>query len=636
VDWLAQPKVASAPPTVASLLERRSALVAGLVGAQCIAVVTVVDRVLTDPHLYERLTDAAVHLAAETTANALFWAATWSLLRATGMALRASGVDWRASHISTVVAPLLFGALIGPAACKVVVRHSILWHVLPGAVWWLASVVFGVALAAGLRAALLLRVSERTKLAGTLLVVPALGVHFYTLHHYLWQYGNLHFLAQLCVVVLVATVLTLVLRRVALSRALAWPVACALAASFVVLTASAPSQASRRAVTVWGAGARHALLRVAWPVVDRDGDGVPASLWGMDADDGDPSVTPLSGGANERVAASRAMDLRLQAGTPRNLLFLIVDTVRLDSFERLLRENAAVRSAFEDFAYYPNFMSCSSRTQGALPQLLGDARCDPRSVGALGPRSLVEILRERGFQAELVTYFPPIVRFSKNTQLIDDDELIGLALRSVSKPSSSPKAIFVHLQSGHAPHGTFGVTSREIYEQRVTRSFDALSRFVDALPKSWAVVIVGDHGEAFGEHSTFGHATTLYEEVLRTPLLVRAPRLAPGRKADALGCPDVAWLALYGLDVLESDPGPLPYQYAALDLESSRNPRRDSIRALKVGSTKVVWRPWLGTWELYDLHEDPAELRSLVEARPREFASLRAELESVSRRCERR
>jgi len=37
------------------------------------------------------------------------------------------------------------------------------------------------------------------------------------------------------------------------------------------------------------------------------------------------------------------------------------------------------------------------------------------------------------------------------------------------------------------------------------------------------VIVTADHGEEFGEHQIFGHGTSLYESVLRVPLIVRLP-----------------------------------------------------------------------------------------------------------------
>jgi hypothetical protein len=43
------------------------------------------------------------------------------------------------------------------------------------------------------------------------------------------------------------------------------------------------------------------------------------------------------------------------------------------------------------------------------------------------------------------------------------------------------------------------------------------------------VVLTSDHGDSLGEEGRFGHAYTLYPEVVRVPLLVRLPRAWRGR-----------------------------------------------------------------------------------------------------------
>jgi arylsulfatase A-like enzyme len=41
------------------------------------------------------------------------------------------------------------------------------------------------------------------------------------------------------------------------------------------------------------------------------------------------------------------------------------------------------------------------------------------------------------------------------------------------------------------------------------------------------VMVTGDHGEAFGEHGTFYHGTTVYDEQIKVPLLVRVGSKLP-------------------------------------------------------------------------------------------------------------
>ena len=53
--------------------------------------------------------------------------------------------------------------------------------------------------------------------------------------------------------------------------------------------------------------------------------------------------------------------------------------------------------------------------------------------------------------------------------------------------------------------------------------FDALSRM--GLDDRLTTVLMGDHGEAFGEHGVFEHAYHCWDEVTRTPLIINSPRI---------------------------------------------------------------------------------------------------------------
>jgi arylsulfatase A-like enzyme len=54
------------------------------------------------------------------------------------------------------------------------------------------------------------------------------------------------------------------------------------------------------------------------------------------------------------------------------------------------------------------------------------------------------------------------------------------------------------------------------------------------------IAVTSDHGEEFGDHGSFGHATHLYGEVTRIPLVLRyPPALAPGARAGAVSLTDL-------------------------------------------------------------------------------------------------
>lgn len=66
-------------------------------------------------------------------------------------------------------------------------------------------------------------------------------------------------------------------------------------------------------------------------------------------------------------------------------------------------------------------------------------------------------------------------------------------------------------------------------DAQVARLLDAVARRPGG--ERSVVVVTADHGEEFGEHGLWGHSRTVYDEILRVPLLVRAPGLIPaGRR----------------------------------------------------------------------------------------------------------
>jgi len=68
----------------------------------------------------------------------------------------------------------------------------------------------------------------------------------------------------------------------------------------------------------------------------------------------------------------------------------------------------------------------------------------------------------------------------------------------------------------------------------LSRTFAALE--AARLPPDTIVVVTSDHGEAFGEHGYLTHERYLHEEIVRVPLLVRAPGRLPAGAVVRGGC----------------------------------------------------------------------------------------------------
>ena len=73
------------------------------------------------------------------------------------------------------------------------------------------------------------------------------------------------------------------------------------------------------------------------------------------------------------------------------------------------------------------------------------------------------------------------------------------------------------------------------------------------LVENSVIVVMSDHGEAFGEHGRLGHVDTIYEETARIPLAVHFPEacgVAPGRRSGIISTIDLmpTFLDMFSMD----------------------------------------------------------------------------------------
>ena len=230
-------------------------------------------------------------------------------------------------------------------------------------------------------------------------------------------------------------------------------------------------------------------------------------------------------------------------------------------------------------------------------------------------------------------------------------------------PAEISKDLLTRINTGEAV-----ITDRDL--AHIVAAYDAEIRSVDGafgrflagigelgLLEDSIVVFTSDHGEEFGEHGVVGwHSHTLYDELLRVPLLIRFPGgrdgglsidqqvrlldLAPTVLA-AVGV--TAPAGFEGVDltrVIRGLPTPLP-AVSQLDLPvgevelSLRTkswklyPRRafagdpfaDGPPPIPVRVRNLVER-WRSPFALFDLRTDPGELRDVVDQRPQVAGSL--------------
>jgi arylsulfatase A-like enzyme len=171
----------------------------------------------------------------------------------------------------------------------------------------------------------------------------------------------------------------------------------------------------------------------------------------------------------------------------------------------------------------------------------------------------------------------------------------------------------------------------------VAKLMAALDRL--GLAKDTAVVVMADHGEAWGEHKVYFHGQDLFDEQLRVPLVIAVPGMAPRVIDDDTALVDVAptLLDLVGAPIppamrgrsllarLEGGP-PAPHTVFGELLPATAWPHHAAM--MVDGGHKIIHRISDRRWELYDLRRDPGEKKNLADdpGSRQTFETLRAKL----------
>jgi membrane-anchored protein YejM (alkaline phosphatase superfamily) len=276
-----------------------------------------------------------------------------------------------------------------------------------------------------------------------------------------------------------------------------------------------------------------------------------------------------------------------------------------------------------------------------FPELLQKAGVE--TVGALS----VTMLQPR---AGIARGFGERLRGRDKAEDPADEDVADRIVERLRKQGPGALFIYTHLMEPHDPYDTHGrlaaskfdayLIEVSVADEKVGKIRRAISEL--GLARRTALIIGSDHGEGFGEHRIFTHGKAFYDVLVRVPLMIEVPGVAPRTVNDFVPLMDVAPTVLDLLRV------PTPGHFMAETLTPYLLGRRGNPHRLVLMESptqramlfpdglKVMERR--GALELYDVLRDPDEKddlwSELGDEGPRRLALLRAYVQThASRRA---
>jgi arylsulfatase A-like enzyme len=414
----------------------------------------------------------------------------------------------------------------------------------------------------------------------------------------------------------------------------------------------------------------HAPVRLAASLgqrgTDFDGDGASALFGGRDCAPFNAEVAPgraeiagngiddnCIGGDLDEVAPSPA-PLRTGPPAPQlsgmNVLVLSIDAIRPDRMSIYGYERPTTPQLSRHFAGAFRFTAAyaeASSTRDTIPSVLSGRRrvqmlWHRHGAVVLDPRNelLGHWLRDAGYARFAVLPFVAMNTIGSpqlGFETIDEYEhrlrvsagLVNQRLLARIDAAPGPFFAMAHYSEPHEPYRSqrdlTGVSS-DPYDQEIAKVDQWIGRLMTQLEQrhrldDTIIVVLGDHGEAFGEHGQHFHNGSAYEEQLRVPLLIRVP----GVEGSAIAAPvSTTAVAATILELLDLAPGQRPPTVpslwglmngapGAMGVEAISRATLDHERfAIRRGTNKVIFDRALAFVEVYDLAADPEERHNLT------------------------
>ncbi len=194
---------------------------------------------------------------------------------------------------------------------------------------------------------------------------------------------------------------------------------------------------------------------------------------------------------------------------------------------------------------------------------------------------------------------------------------------------------------------------KKLYWAHVREVDDATREFFGILGtlsvlKDSMVILTTDHGDEFGEHGGLSHDGKLYDELIHVPLLIYDATREKNEISETLiSTLDVAPTIthVFGVEAPQAFEGRSLFPVESYPVQggfgeavdkhgSDEKGEEKEVHYDREGNLKIIYHERHDSWELYDLKDDPEELRNMIDSSP-EAERMKQKIRPRVRRYER-
>lgn len=428
------------------------------------------------------------------------------------------------------------------------------------------------------------------------------------------------------------------------------------------------------------------LFKLAQWALDFDRDGYSTLLGGGDANDRRADINPgrkeiagdgidnnqIGGDLTDEAQARWFEKYAALHGKPEpgarhlNVVYVFIDAVRADHFGAYgysrnttpHLDKLASRSAL-----FENALSPAANTFESAARFMKSSYWDAHV------ESWSQILADNGYDVLLFPERrrPMLHRYVKGARVVPGsegkylEESMDVAIESLSQtPTDRPFCAYIYAVEPHRPYAphkgfTFGSATVDLYDSELAFTDHQLGRLFDSMEQSGRmkdtiIIVMADHAESFGERGVYRHSSQLYQDQTHVPLIIYVPQLAPRRVPDyvttvdlgttilnALGiqCPN-SYVGVSLLPLMRGEVFAHPPIFGEQTLREKEFPNvrpdqypqpvNKKYMIVTPEGYKLLYNRNYQLFELFDLKNDPFELKNLYDYLPDLASELKRQL----------